>query len=87
MAKKKHNVITDLVELIGEDNAEYVLGVHKNTIYKWTIPTRKKDSRVPNSAAKTLAAFYIFLIQTCGWTIDEIVSSVESSNDLLANYD
>ena len=86
MAKKNKNVITELVDLIGEENAVYVLGVHKNTIYKWTVPTNKKDARVPNSAAQTLAAFYIFLIQTCGWTTEEIVGSVGTVNEMLANY-
>lgn len=86
MAKKTHNVITDLVELVGEETAVYILGVHKNTIYKWTVPSKKKDRRIPNSAAQTLAAHYIYLIQTCGWTVQDLETATYGSNEILSCY-
>lgn len=88
MAKQtRDNIITNLVELMGEEDTQFVLGVHKNTIYKWTTSASKKDMRTPNSAAQTLAAFYIFLIESCDWTIQEIKDSVETVNERLATYD
>ena len=87
MAKKpvNENIISDLVNLIGEERTQYVLGVHRNTVYKWTIATGE-SYRLPNASAQSLAGLCIFLIQSCGWTIDEVVDSIESVNNMLAKY-
>lgn len=88
MAKKKevHNIITDLVQLVGSEDAQKILGVHKNTIYKWTVPMERVNARIPNSSAQNLAALALFLIQTCEWTIQEVVDSFDTVEEMVASY-
>ena len=87
MAKKRNNnVITDLVNLVGEEKSIFILGIHKNTLYKWTIPTTKADARKPSQTAQTLAALYLFLIESCGWSLQEVEDSVDTLNERLQTY-
>ena len=78
--------MTDLVSLVGEENAAFIMGVHENTIYKWTIPTTKKDARVPAIGTQEKAAGFICLIEGGTWQIEDILNHVRNAKAKLETY-
>ena len=78
------NAVQELVEVVGKDDTQFMMGVHYNSLYKWLEPENEENRREPTAAARNFARLLTYLLVTCGWTIEEVkgaIMDINESND------
>ena len=80
----KLNSVQKLIKQVGTEDAQFLLGVHSYTLYKWNITDDKNPSkRTPSAATVMLASLFLFLLNDWNWELDdlkEVVKQISGSD-------
>lgn len=79
--KDPEHAVQELIVKVGFANAQYLLDVHKYTLYKWSLPGTNKQSRHPSQATRMLAKLFIFLMDDWNWDMEDLLGVVDQLKD------
>lgn len=78
----KLNAVQKLIKQVGVEEAQFLLGVHSYTLYKWNITDDKNPSkRTPSAATLMLAGLFLFLLNDWNWELDDLSEMVKQINN------
>lgn len=77
MNHEPENPVQELIQRTSSAKAQFLLDVHKYTLYKWSLPRSNPQSRHPSKATQMLAKLFVFLMDEWNWSEEDLMDVVE----------